>query len=202
MLIAFEGIDRAGKSSVIADVKGLLAVSATVPIVACGEFESPISSTLRELVHKGCSPLLKTYLFAADRAWTYEHTCLPSLQKGAVVLWDRYVDSAIAYRSVEHARGSGLSPSFVRQVNNRFRPADLTILLDISAETSTQRARTAGKCEPYDEEFLRAVRAFYLREARKKRDKEYIIVDADRPRDSVARDVAQIIRGSFRGLLA
>jgi thymidylate kinase len=80
-LIAFEGIDRAGKSSLVARLPDMLA-DCTVPVVICGELRSPIACMLRRMLRTGGSAFLKTFFFASDRAWTYEKRCLPALNRG------------------------------------------------------------------------------------------------------------------------
>src|ERR1035438_9898477 len=106
-LIAFEGIDGAGKSTVVSALPQELA-TCRLPVVVCAERQSPLSFMLSNSALNSLSPFLKTYLFATDRAWTYEREFLPRFASGALVLWDRYVDSAIAYRGAEFSRTSSL----------------------------------------------------------------------------------------------
>lgn len=198
-LIAFEGIDRAGKSSIIKRLPDLLD-GCNVPIAICGEFQSPFAPIMRDLLHGGSSPFLKTFLFAADRAWTYERDCLPALKRGELVLWDRYVDSAIVYRSVEFSRSPSdidIDLDFVKDINRLFVRPDLTICIDITAETSQERARLAGTGEPYSPEFLENVRTEYLRVAS---TEEYVIINGERPLDAVVSEVGQVIRQRFEEL--
>ena len=197
-LVAFEGIDRAGKTSVLTRLGASLLGDCKVPVVVSGELRSPIASILRDLVHRGCSPFLKTFFFAADRAWSYERECLPTLRRGGLVLWDRYVDSALAYRAVELSREAcEIDINFVREINCPFTEPDLTVYLDVSADTSFERAKKAGTVEPYDRGFLEAVRTEYLRLAH---EKGYAVVDGERPPDSVGWEVGQLIRQTFKEL--
>jgi dTMP kinase len=194
-LVAFEGIDRAGKSSVIRLLPGLLKPS-KIPIITCGEKLSPIKSLLGGEALREMSLLMKTYLFATDRAWTYEGTCLPALRRGELVLWDRYVDSAIVYRSVEITRGpSDIDLNFVEEINRPFLRPHLTIYLDVAPETSLARALRESAREPYDTEFLAAARVRYLELAK---SEDYEVVDGERAIDVVAKDVAASIRKQFK----
>lgn len=196
-LVAFEGIDRAGKSSIIECLPDLLS-DCNVSIVICGEFQSPIACIIHDLVHKGSSAFLKTFLFAADRAWAYEMKCLPALKSGELVLWDRYVDSAKAYRAVEFSKSrSEINLDFVRDINRPFVRPDLTIYINITVETSRERARLDGTSEPYGPEFLENVRAEYLKLAS---TGGYVIIDGEQPLDTVAAEVSQAIRRRLRGL--
>lgn len=198
-LVVFEGIDCAGKSSVITELPELLIrAGCKAPIVICGEQKSPISPLLRGEVLKTTSAFLKTYLFAADRAWAYEKICLPALQRGKLVLWDRYVDSAIVYRAVEFSFGeSEIDLDFVKLINRPFMQPDLTFYIDISVETSMARAAQEGITEPYDPDFLGQVHLGYLALAPKR---GYIIIDGERPLRGVAEEVACEIRERLKEL--
>ncbi len=197
-LVAFEGIDRAGKSSIVKLLPEYLA-DCIVPIRVCGELQSPLAPIIRDLLASGGSPLLKTFLFAADRAWTYEQVCLPALNRGELILWDRYVDSAIVYRAVELS----IQPSeiidldFVRDINRIFAAADLTIYIDVSVETSHKRAKSARVHEPYVSSFLRLVRAEYLKYASDPANR-YVIIDGERPLEDVVEETAKVIRTRFK----
>jgi dTMP kinase len=194
-LVAFEGIDRAGKSSVVQLLPNLLKAS-KVPIVTCGEKLSPVKSLLNGNALREMSPLIKTYLFATDRAWTYESICLPALRRGELVLWDRYVDSAIVYRAVEITRRpSDIDLDFVEKINRPFLRPHLTIYIDITPETSVARAHRESAQEPYDADFLAAARSQYLERAK---SENYKIVDGERPIDVVAEDVASSIGIQFK----
>lgn len=196
--MALEGIDRAGKSCVLAALPGLLR-DCKASVVLCSELKSPIAHALRDMLCKGGTPSLKTFFFAADRAWEYEVDCLPALARGDLVLWDRYVDSAIVYRTVELSLGdSGASivdMDFVKRINSRFTPADLTVYIDISVETSIERGRKTGVPEPYNREFLESARNEYIRLAAGER---YSRVDGEGPLESVVTETARIIRERFR----
>lgn len=196
-LVTVEGIDRAGKSSIIHSVPSLLQ-DCTVPVTVCSELQSPIAPLIHEMLRRGCSAFLKTFLFATDRAWIYEVESLPALERGDLILWDRYVDTAIVYRSVELSRSASLiDMEFVSEINSPFPLPDLTILIDISADTSADRARLAGSKETYSQEFLELARAEYLKLAAQNR---YCIINGERSFDDVTSDVAQAIKTQFKEL--
>lgn len=198
-LVTFEGIDRAGKTSVIRVLPDLLA-DCRVPITTCGERRSPLARFLSAQAVASTSAFLKTYLFAADRAWTYEKACLPALRRGGLVLWDRYVDSALVYRAVEFSLcESEIDMDFVELINSRFMPPDLTFYIDITASTSVARAESAGSQEAYDAHFMRLVRAQYLALAE---TRDYVVVDGERPLDEVAACVAGVIRQRLGGMFS
>lgn len=199
VLIAFEGIDRAGKSSVVSLLSEYLS-DCFAPIRVCGELQSPLAPIIRDILTRGGSPLIKTYLFAADRAWTYEKVCLPALKRGEMILWDRYVDSALVYRSAELSmRPSEIFDlNFVKDVNRVFMPANLTVYIDVSVDTSLRRASSTGTSEPYAPFFLEIVRREYL--GRVAREPNYVLIDGERPLQQVTEDVARVIRTHFKEL--
>jgi thymidylate kinase len=137
-VIAIEGIDGSGKSTLV-DSLGkeprLIAAFSRVSIVP--EFGSPLGQCLREGL-RVMSPLSIAYAFAAERHWLIEH-CDPT--PGALVLWDRYVDSAYACRSADVQAGrapAGLM-DVVREVTERMPKPATTLYLDTSVVTATAR---------------------------------------------------------------
>jgi len=197
-LVTVEGIDRAGKSSVLKGLTSLLRDYCRVPIVLCGELCSPLAPIIHDMLQKGSSAFLKTFLFASDRAWTYEAECLPALRRGELVLWDRYVDSAIAYRATELSKSVSLIDlDFVREINRPFVKPDLVICIDISVEVSIQRARSVGSREPYDRAFLEMVRAEYQKLSSQG---EYCIINGEQPIDDVRLAVAKAIQTRLKDL--
>lgn len=162
-LIVFEGIEGAGKTTIVNSLPTLL-TGCRVPIVICGERRSPLNPLLTGEELKNLSPLLKAYLFASDRAWTYEKECLPALRQGCCVLWDRYVGSAMVYRAVEIKMrpNIGFGTDFVRLINSPFRKPDLSFYIDVSVSTSLKRTQAIGKNPVYDSPFLEQVREEYF----------------------------------------
>jgi dTMP kinase len=196
-LVTFEGIDGAGKTSIVSRLPPALRLC-KVPILICGERRSPFADILANKELRSMSAFLKTYLFAADRAWAYEKECLPALKRGALVLWDRYVDSALVYRSAELAlKKEAVDLEFVRQINRPFRQADLTFYIRISIETSEKRTRSAAASSPYKTEFLTRVLAEYERLIE---ERGYVAVDGEKLPDLVIQEVADHIRRTFLDL--
>ena len=200
VLISFEGIDCAGKTTII-DALPRLLTDCKVPIVTCGERRSPLKNLLQGERLKDLSPLLKTYLFASDRAWSYEKECLPALRDGKCVLWDRYVASAIAYRSADLTTypDLGFDLNFVRDINKPFRKPDLGIYIDINVKTSIERANAEGRANYYTAGFLERVREKYFDIVS---EEGYISIDGDRGLSEVTRDIASTIRMHLPNLFA
>lgn len=162
-IIAFEGLDGAGKTTVIPPVATRLRVLAHGrTIVEVGEFGSRLGEILLTNLHN-LSPMEKVLWFAADRISIIERLSQETApDAAAVVLWDRYVASAIAYRQAEaalrmdSARAEGLL-QYTRQVNAIFPLPTLYLYLSISPATSKAR-----KASSYSMETLRQVEGAYF----------------------------------------
>ncbi len=135
------------------------------------------------------SPLTELLLFNASRAQLIDKVIHPNLEKGKIVICDRYADSTTAYQSY----GRGLDLDMVKAVNNaatqELKPA-LTILLDMSVAKGLARKR-AKKQDRFEQEeiaFHNRVREGYLKLAAND-PQRWLVVDASQPK----RKVAQII---------
>jgi dTMP kinase len=133
-------------------------------------------------------PRAEALLFAAARAELVERVIRPALERGAVVLCDRYLDSSLAYQG--EARGLGRGP--VEDVN-RFATGgllpDLVVLLDLDpAAGLARRARDPDRIEAQDLDFHRRVREAF-RDLAAGDPKRFAVVDASAPVPEVAAQV-------------
>ncbi|MCE5204039.1 MAG: dTMP kinase [Actinomycetia bacterium] len=196
-LVAFEGIDRAGKSTAVRNVSAALD-DCLVAVTSCSERDSPLGPLLEPSKLPRLSPFLKAYLFAADRAWTYEKKAQVALAAGHLVFWDRYVDSAYAYRGAERALGrSDLNPAIVRALNAPFVRPDLVVYIDIMVDVSSERGRNGQLQEAYDVPFLEEVRRQYDSLAKAEC---YCRIDGSGTCSQVADAVAAVVRSAFPDL--
>lgn len=157
LLITLEGIDNAGKTMHITRLEKYFQKK-KMSVIITKELTSPIGPFIRESLYvKSLSPLLKTYLFATDRAIRYERFILPTIEDGCLVLADRCNVSAYVYRGLE-----GFDIDFVRILNSKTPPANLTIILDLPVEISMQRGVNAKKPCPYTQSQLEDARRPYI----------------------------------------
>ena len=134
-------------------------------------------------------------LFSAARAQHVDDVIAPALDRGAVVVCDRFADSTVAYQGY----GSGLPVERLREIGafaTRGVIPDLTLLLDLSVEAGLAR-RFAGapegvtrfeSADAFDAAFHERVRAGFLELARVE-PARWRVIDADRPADAIAGDV-------------
>jgi dTMP kinase len=197
LFIAFEGGEGAGKT-MQARLTGIWLREQGYDVVATHEpGATKIGMRLRALLldtaQGGMSAHTEALLYAADRA---EHVALiidPALERGAVVITDRYTDSSLAYQGA----GRGLSTADVARLNSWAtdgRAPDLTILLDIAPETGLRRrARSADRLEAEPVEFHRRVRAGFLSLAHAAPER-YLVIDATLPSDEIGQRIKDRIR--------
>jgi dTMP kinase len=192
-LITVEGLDGAGKSTLVAGLAAALAERGR-PVHALREPGGvELSERIRELVRDPAhrtDPRAEALLFAAARAQLVAERLEPLLAAGEWVLLDRFVDSSLAYQGA----GRGLGVEAVRAINafatGGLMP-DRTILLRI--EASDGLARTSGRAggadrlEREDASFFTATGAAYDALAAAEPER-FAVVDAAGPPDAVLRE--------------
>jgi dTMP kinase len=199
-LIAFEGVEGSGKSTQLELLRRLLEERGREVVVTREPGGTPAGERVRALVlDPGVElhPRAEALLFAAARAELVEAVIRPALERGAVVLCDRYLDSSLAYQGA--ARGLGRGP--VSQVN-RFATGgllpDLVVLLDLDpAAGLARRARHPDRIEAQDLGFHRRVRDAF-RDLAAAEPGRFAVVDAAAP----VAEVADRVRAAVLGLLS
>jgi dTMP kinase len=165
---------------------------------------TPIGEKLRSLVldhgHGHIDAHTEALIFAASRAAHAAQVIRPALERGEVVLTDRYIDSSVAYQGA----GRHLGTDAVRQINDwatlGLQP-DLTVLLDVDPADGRRR-RTAGdaaedRLESEADEFHARIRAAFLALAAS-RPEQYLVLEAHLP----VRELADRILERVAALLA
>jgi dTMP kinase len=197
LLIAFEGGEGAGKTT----QARLLAIwlrEQGYDVVATHEpGATKVGMRLRALLldtaHAGLSPRAETLMYAADRAEHVDSVITPALERGAVVVTDRYADSSIAYQG----RGRNQPVTDVAGLNRwatgGLQP-DLTVLLDLPpARGLNRRAPSADRLEAEPADFHERVRDGFLAQARAE-PRRYLVLDATRPPNQLSREIRDRIR--------
>jgi dTMP kinase len=184
-LIAVEGIDGAGKTTIARHIYGFL----TNHGCRCALFKEPSDSVYGKIIRNinvQIDPDLELVLFLKDREIDVRERILPALRKGLIVIMDRYYYSNVAYQSAR-----GLNAKQIKKLNEKIAPKpDLVILLDLSASTALERIKRRKQRSVFEElEFLELVRRKFLEIA----DEKTVIIDAERELDIVKREVEQIV---------
>lgn len=183
--VAIEGIDGSGKSTVISHLAGIL------PRVYATREPSggPIGRLIKEWALRGGSsdPHVDALLFAADRIEHYRGEVKPKLMEGFLVVTERYVESSMAYQGA-----AGVPIDFIKYINSLVPKPDLTVILDVDPQIAVERISRRGGAEKFEHAvYLRRVREIYLQRAA---EEGHPVVDASRPPEAVAREVAEIIK--------
>jgi dTMP kinase len=166
ILISVEGIDGAGKSTLVKLLHKKMVQDKLDVIVTKEPGGSKLGKYLRQLLHAQQLPICSKaeyLLFAADRAQHMSELVLPALAEGKLVLSDRMADSSLAYQ----AFARGLDQEVIRFVNQwamEHQEPDLIVFLDISVDIAFERISKRGAISSFEQEvsFLEKVRAGFL----------------------------------------
>jgi dTMP kinase len=204
LFIAFEGGDGAGKST----QAGLLAEaleSRGLKVLRTREpGGTPIGEKLRSLVldhgNGHIDAHTEALIFAASRAAHAGQVIRPALERGEIVLTDRYIDSSVAYQGAGRDLGTGAVRSLNEWATAGLLP-DLTVLLDVDPADGRRR-RTAGdaaedRLESEADEFHTRIREAFL-ELAASRPEAYLVLPAHSP----VSELAARILGRVDALLA
>jgi dTMP kinase len=197
LLVAFEGGEGSGKTTQARLVAIWLRELGYDVVTTHEPGATKIGMRLRALLldtaHTGMSPKAEALMYAADRAEHVASVIVPALDRGAVVITDRYVDSTLAYQGY----GRDLPMDEIARFNwwaTGGRTPDLTVLLDMDPMAGlSRRARSADRLEAEPTEFHLRVRAGFLDLARRDPGR-YLVLDADRPPDQITREIQDRIR--------
>jgi dTMP kinase len=136
VLIAIEGIDGAGKTTQVVLLHRALESLGRTVVVSKEPTDGPFGRMIKESASAGrYSPEAELDLFIKDRSEHVSRLINPALERGSVVILDRYFYSTIAYQGCR-----GMDPSSLEQVMRaRFPTPDAVFILDIEPELSTFR---------------------------------------------------------------
>ncbi|MGI9821746.1 dTMP kinase [Agromyces sp. Marseille-Q5079] len=202
VFITLEGGDGTGKTTQSELLESWLTGQGRAVVRTREPGGTEVGVEVREIVlhHRGdIAPRAEALLYAADRAHHVATLVRPALERGDVVIQDRYVDSSVAYQGA----GRVLDPEAVRGLSEwateGLQP-DLTVLLDLDATSA--RARLDGARTRYDRleaeasEFHDRVRAAFLALAAAEPGR-FLVVDASQPVEAIA----EVIRSRVAALL-
>jgi dTMP kinase len=190
--LAFDGLDGTGKTTQCRLLVDWMKEH-RVPVLACAEpGGTTIGDELRKLVLFGREHRIATtteaMLFMASRAQLVDEAIRPCLERGEVVVSDRFLLANVVYQG--HA--GGMKPEDLWSVGSIVTGGiepDLTFVFDAPLEvTYARRNREADRMEERDREFHQAVRRGFLFEAGRRPEK-YLIVDATLPMEAIQRHV-------------
>jgi len=180
LLIAVEGIDGAGKTTIANHLCDFLSKKGYKCVVLKEPSESIYGKMIKSLKSRP-DPETEMELFLKDREMDVKDRILPALEEGKIVIMDRYYYSNIAYQSAR-----GLNADRIRELNERIAPKpDLVILLDLSPSKALERIKNREKLSIFEEkDYLENVRQKFREIA----DEKTVIINAERDLEFVKRE--------------
>src|SRR5262245_62775580 len=204
LLIALEGVEGSGKTTQMGRLERWLRRRGRKVERTREPDGTRLGVAVRRLferpgVHP--EPLVEVFLFMAARQQHVAEKLRPWLDRGRVVLCDRYVDATVAYQGY----GRGVDPDLIRELNTRATGGvmpDLTLLFDLDPAQGLKRNRAKGRrLDRFEREalaFHRRVRRGY-HEIQRAEPKRVRLIDAAQPQPKVDADVRAIVEEFLRG---
>ncbi|MGE5404727.1 MAG: dTMP kinase [Candidatus Saccharibacteria bacterium] len=205
ILITFEGIDGAGKTTqwnkLATYLKGWGYPVETIREPGGNAVSEKIRDLLLDVHNEGIRPMTEAFLYAAARAQLVEEVLKPLLAKGTIVLADRFTDSTIAYQGYGRGMDIDLLGQLNRLATGGLKP-DLTILLDLDVTEAVKRMQwnAPDRMESQGAAFRQKVREGYL--ALAAGNERIVVIDANQPEAEVSRQIYDKVVTFLKGLQA
>lgn len=204
VFITFEGGDGSGKSTQIQSVREWFESRGREVIVTREPGGTELGTEIRRLVQNGPEDVdarTEALLYAADRAYHVATVIGPALERGAVVLGDRYIDSSLAYQGAARSLGVDEIASLSAWATQGLYPS-LTFLLDLPPEVGARRRTDApDRMERESMDFHERVRHQYLRLADAEPER-IVVIDAVGTVDEVFSEIRGVLVERFEGGVA
>ena len=193
VFVVFEGGDGVGKTTQVDRLCAWLANAGHDVLKTFEPGDTTVGAMIRRIVLDPAtgemSPRAEALLYAADKAQHIFAVVKPALQRGAVVVCDRYVDSMLAYQGA----GRALEPVEIEQIarwaTEDLRP-DLTVVLDAELSDGVHAKADKDRLESAGDVFHERTRQSFLELARRDPDR-YLVLDARASREEIAAQVAE-----------
>ena len=193
--ISLEGVDGCGKSTQAKLLGAWLAERTGAEVVVTREpGGTTLGATLRQLIQHGedMDPRTEALLYAADRAHHVNTVIKPALERGAIMLTDRYLDSSIAYQAAGRQLPADQIELLSLWATGALLP-NLSLLIEV--DPAVARGRQVGELDRIEQaglEFQQRVQAGYL-ERVKQEPKRWVVVPGEgSPQEVFAATVAAV----------
>ncbi len=204
MFITLEGPEGSGKSMQICDLAEFLRQQGYQVLTTREPGGTFIGDQIREVIMRMdntmMNPRTEILLFCAARAQIVAEVIRPSLEKGLVVISDRYADSTLAYQGYGHGLDLDILKQILHFATGGLQP-DLTLLLDVDVEEGLSRRRIGGgewnRLDAQQLAFHQRVRQGYLKMAAEEPERWRIINARQKP-DRVQVDIQTVITEKFK----
>jgi dTMP kinase len=192
VFVVFEGGDGVGKTTQVDRLCAWLSSEGHEVLQTFEPGDTTVGAMIRQIVLDPAtgemSPRAEALLYAADKAQHIFSVVRPALERGAVVVCDRYVDSMLAYQGAGRVLEPTKVEDIARWATEDLRP-DLTVVLDADLSVTVHAKREKDRLESAGEVFHERTRQFFLKLAQ--RDPEhYVVLNARASREEIAAQVA------------
>jgi dTMP kinase len=198
MFITLEGPEGSGKTSQLPKLAEYIHQCGFDILTTREPGGTSISEQIRTVLHnlenKEMNPRTEILLFQASRAQLVEQVIRPHLNKGGVVLSDRYADSTLAYQGYGHQIDIEPLKVLVTFATGGLKP-DLTILLDVDVETGLRRKELKGewnRLDAYDLDFHQRVRRGYFNLVQAEPER-WVVIDASQSPIKVQEEMRRVV---------
>lgn len=203
MFITFEGPDGSGKTLQMQPTADYLSSLGYNVFPAREPGGTSIGNQVRDILmnmkNTSMLPRTETLLFCSARAQLVEEIIRPHLEKGDVVLLDRYADSTLAYQGYGHQRDLALIEKVLDFATGGLKP-DLTLLFDVAPAVGLQRRQKGdgewNRMDAYQLKYHQRVRKGYLEMAAKDPGR-WKIIDAGQKPDMVQSEIRKELNSFF-----
>ena len=203
-LITFEGNDGSGKSSIIERTNSWLMGEGLSTLCLREPGGTQIGEQIRQVIHYvrniDMSRMTEFLLYSASRAQLVEEKIYSALEKGLIVMTDRFVDSSIAYQGY----GREVPLDFISYVNSAVTQGivpDLTLLLDIDPDIGIERRMNSrgeiNRMDLQNQAYYRKVHQGYIELAKKDTTGRWREVDTNKPLEDVWDEVKNQVEAAL-----
>ena len=191
VFVCFEGGEGSGKSTQSRLLRDWLEAEGYAVVLTFEPGDTEVGKEMRRIVLSPETGELadrtEVLLYAADKAEHVETVVQPALDRGAVVVTDRYVDSTLAYQGAGRTLDVREVEQVARWATHDLRP-HLTVLLDLEPEHGLGRFEERDRIEGEPVEFHQRVRQAFLDMAAADPD-HYLVLDARLPVEEIAAEI-------------
>ena len=192
MFISVEGIEGCGKSTLVNGLSQYLQEKKIECVITKEPGSTSIGKILRSILldkNQKIDPLTELTMMFSDRLDHLDKVIKPSLEKGKIVITDRYIDSTYAYQGAGRGISKNLIDNLVRKTEIML--PDRTILLDLDPEVGLKRASSRNELDRFESEnleFHKRLRKSFLDAADANPDR-FFTVDAEQEPDNILQSV-------------
>lgn len=201
-LLTFEGGDGAGKTTLISKLYAYLVGKGLSVIQTRAPGGTKVGEGIRHILLHQDHPLdtrCELFLFLADRAQHVREVILPALEKGQIVLCDRYNDSTLAYQGGARGEDKAFVEGLCRYATRDLIPTR-TFYLDIDPKLGLERVQRAGgskdRIESEKLSFHQSIRSAF-HEIAEREPERFCVLDASLPPETVYNRAISVLDALF-----